>query len=1422
MAGIVTRFSRTGGLQTPNATLLKLRTRACTGRAAAMFFGPSSPSSLSSPYQCFGFRTATATMAPSGKSKDAGKSAIGGSAELLGTVTKVLYRADMIPSVNTFGVIVMTHQGKDVRVAGPGAGGASVGDTVGVSGKWVSHTRYGLQVKANRLKVAATSGSESGDKADSEKRGRKASGSPPQPASVAAFLASGVLKGVGPATAGKIVEALGAERALATLELSDWSPFLKAKGVGEKALSRMRTSWDASNSNGKLALQLHGLGLPLDVAASASTRLGAAAAADILRGDPYESVGRIAGMSLAAADDVVLRQASSSPPAQEAVDGPPASLDPARVRAALRLALRRCVVGGDTGLSGPALLATALQLLYPKPRGRGVAGGAATRLPSDPSARASLTESLKLPNRLVWGSPHGADLVRALVALAAPETRAVAAAETGADGNAKDGMAHPRAVYASLRAALRTMIDQGDLVWQPDDDVSHSPDVVLSGSAEDAASAIELDLVGPGVADGEVAAEPWWELRGSAFSIGASATENSLAVSLAVLRSRLGRGVAVAAVHGAVGGAGEAGERGTAAPEEAGGASSSDDAGVQELSAEQREAVHAAQREPLTVLCGGPGTGKTFATRAVVLRWLRRGLRVALACPTAKAAIRLNETLAGERGAWQREAEAAAAWLKRHRQATGVTGAGVASLTQEEADAGIAAGHSLGALIGQTFPRAVTLHRLLEFGRRADGADGADANASDSGSSSKGLGAVRLEGFGSAGLAPRLVLPNLAEHSADLEAEEHDADGDRGAAFVDAGAMSLTIDYGRTSAGSATAEGEAEGGAWKAEAELDWDTTGPLPTFGGGRQPNMLEALSKASAASAAKRGRGFQRNALRPLEADAILVDEASMVDSRLAQALFAAIRAPSQHDSAVPGGMPESLGVLGGAPLPPRLMLVGDGDQLPSVGPGRVFADIIDSGCVHVTRLQTVFRQAAASPIVRNAHSIRAGEMPTSFKKWGIAAAMEHGHVAPNDHSIGEDHSGGDGSAADVATGTLPPPPEDLPSASASAAVHPGACVWVDTDSPSLAGQVIAGPVMDLVRNLGFDPHTDCQVLSPMRRGTAGTTGLNDSLRLKLNPGNPTQPAESGGDASDNAGPRLRAGDRVVQRINDYERGVINGDTGVVESVEWRAPTALPGWGRRRAGGHVVRVRFDAAGGLGTGTALPAEPGSAELVAEYTSGEAGKSLELAYAMTVHKAQGSEWPVVVLSMFSHHFPMLSRGLLYTAVSRARKLLVIVGTRSAGHIAVGQDRDQHRCTGLVERIRMACATVDGLLADPESEVSLALANAALVPACEVASVAGDAMRRRTSSTLSHHVEQTQQDRWEGLGVGGVIESEAPTPQRHADSSLLTPSELQTQVAPIQSRLPTRLTPSGLHELWNELRLEEELIKSEFGQALRRV
>jgi exodeoxyribonuclease V alpha subunit len=314
----------------------------------------------------------------------------------------------------------------------------------------------------------------------------------------------------------------------------------------------------------------------------------------------------------------------------------------------------------------------------------------------------------------------------------------------------------------------------------------------------------------------------------------------------------------------------------------------------------------------------------------------------------------------------------------------------------------------------------------------------------------------------------------------------------------------------------------------------------------------------------------GFQRHARRPLEADALIIDEASMIDIELAAALFAA--------------------------LPPsvRLLFVGDADQLPSVGPGAVLRDLIDSGNVPSVRLAEIFRQVAASGIVQNAHRILRGEMPES-----------------ND--------------------------ADDPSAD---------FFIVRRRTPEEAADTVRELVTSRIpRRFQFDPRRDVQVLTPMHRGAAGTAALNEILQAALNPD---------GNAIELRAQKLRVGDKVIQTRNDYDREVFNGDVGYIESLSLEARS--------------LRVRFDHG------------------LVDYDE-SALDSLTLSYAMSVHKSQGSEYAAMVMPLLTTHFVMLSRNLLYTAVTRARRLCVLVADPRALKLAVDDTRRDVRRTRLAERLR---------------------------------------------------------------------------------------------------------------------------------------
>jgi exodeoxyribonuclease V alpha subunit len=316
----------------------------------------------------------------------------------------------------------------------------------------------------------------------------------------------------------------------------------------------------------------------------------------------------------------------------------------------------------------------------------------------------------------------------------------------------------------------------------------------------------------------------------------------------------------------------------------------------------------------------------------------------------------------------------------------------------------------------------------------------------------------------------------------------------------------------------------------------------------------------------------GFKHDEANPLEADAIVVDEASMLDLFLAYSLIKAVKPDAQ------------------------LLLVGDIDQLPSVGPGNVLRDLITSNGVRVARLTQVFRQAQASQIVTNAHQINQGKFPQ----------LESVSLTPRSD-----------------------------------------CLWLGAPEPDYGVQGITELLTDVIPQLGFNPTTEVQVLSPSTRGVVGTRSLNQVLQKLLNPPSPNKAEVVRG------GTTLRVGDRLIQRVNDYQREVFNGDLGVIVAIDFEE--------------QEIRVQFD----------------QRQVTYDYAD---LNEVDLAWAVTIHKSQGSEYPVVLLALFPQHYLMLSRNLLYTGLTRAKQLAVIVGPKKAMAMAVNQVKDQKRYTGLAWRL----------------------------------------------------------------------------------------------------------------------------------------
>ena len=303
------------------------------------------------------------------------------------------------------------------------------------------------------------------------------------------------------------------------------------------------------------------------------------------------------------------------------------------------------------------------------------------------------------------------------------------------------------------------------------------------------------------------------------------------------------------------------------------------------------------------------------------------------------------------------------------------------------------------------------------------------------------------------------------------------------------------------------------------------------------------------------------------PLEGAMLVVDECSMLDVQLAAALL----------RAVPGGM--------------KLVLIGDANQLPAVGPGNVLKDLIGSGRAAVTHLTEIFRQAKDSLIVTRAHGILRGEVPVS---------------------------GGEGSDFYFAK---------------------------TRSSAATRAMVEELVVRRIPKRFALDPVLDVQVLCPMYRGDAGADAINSDLQNLLNPGEIELQRQ---------GRILRRGDKVMQIRNDYDLEVFNGDMGRITAIDKQQATLTVGFGPR----HVTYPFADL-----------------------------DQIVPAYAITVHRAQGSEYPAVVVPLATEHFLLLRRNLLYTAITRGRRLVVLVGSEKALALAVKNDEERHRHSALAERLK---------------------------------------------------------------------------------------------------------------------------------------
>jgi exodeoxyribonuclease V alpha subunit len=313
----------------------------------------------------------------------------------------------------------------------------------------------------------------------------------------------------------------------------------------------------------------------------------------------------------------------------------------------------------------------------------------------------------------------------------------------------------------------------------------------------------------------------------------------------------------------------------------------------------------------------------------------------------------------------------------------------------------------------------------------------------------------------------------------------------------------------------------------------------------------------------------GFQKNEENPLNCQLLIVYEASMIDTILMNYLLKAI------------------------PPNATFIMVGDVNQLPSVGAGNVLKDIIDSGVVHIVQLNEIFRQAKESSIIVNAHKINEGIIP---------------NLKPSQDKLDDFY-------------------------------------FIEQEEPKKVLEMIINLVQQRIpKRFGFDSVNDIQVLTPMHRGTTGASNLNLELQKALNPGE---------EGVLRGGRLFKVNDKVMQIVNNYDKEVYNGDIGRIASIDEEEKE--------------VKVIID----------------DRAIIYDYSDLD---EIVHAYAVSVHKSQGSEYPAVVIPILTQHYVLLQRNLLYTGVTRGKKLVVIVGTKKAMAIAVKNNKTERRYTLLKQRL----------------------------------------------------------------------------------------------------------------------------------------